>query len=123
MSESTAVATEAVRTIRNFPRTRCVREIGLQRIVSIVPRSFSPAVRSMAGIHRACQAQQNNEIGDQSAEDCAADFFRRGHVLLLDIEGLDEAFGELARAQIFPDGPVAQVAKEFLQAVGAETGF
>ena len=45
----TAVAIEAVSTIRNFPRTRCVRETGLQRIVSIVPRSFSPAVRSMAG--------------------------------------------------------------------------
>ena len=40
---------EAVSTIRNLPSTRSVRATGLQRIVSIVPRSFSPAVRSIAG--------------------------------------------------------------------------
>jgi len=47
--ESIALRSDAVSTIRNFPRTRCTRETGLHRIVSIVPRSFSPAVRSMAG--------------------------------------------------------------------------
>ena len=44
-----AVESDAVSTIRNLPSTRLVREMGLQRIVSIVPRSFSPTVRSMAG--------------------------------------------------------------------------
>src|SRR6266566_1394539 len=49
MTESAAVVSAVVRTNRNLPRTRCEREIGLERIVSMVPRSFSPAVRSMAG--------------------------------------------------------------------------
>src|ERR1700676_1600915 len=49
MTERMAVAKEAENTSRNFPQTRSSREIGLERMVSIVPRSFSPAVRSMAG--------------------------------------------------------------------------
>jgi hypothetical protein len=40
---------EPVRTIRNFPSTMSLRGAGLQRRVSIVPRSFSPAVMSIAG--------------------------------------------------------------------------
>ncbi len=40
---------EAVRTMRNLPSTMLMRLTGLQSSVSIVPRSFSPAVRSMAG--------------------------------------------------------------------------
>src|SRR5271157_5636864 len=49
LTERMAVAREAVTTIKNLPRTRSVLDTGLQRIVSIVPRSFSPAVRSIAG--------------------------------------------------------------------------
>jgi len=45
----TAVMRDAVTTSRNLPRTRWVRETGLERIVSMVPRSFSPAVKSIAG--------------------------------------------------------------------------
>ena len=48
-TDSVAVASEAVSTTKNFPSTRCVRSIGLDKIVSIVPRSFSPAVKSIAG--------------------------------------------------------------------------
>ena len=40
---------EPVRTIRNLPNTMSTRATGLQSSVSIVPRSFSPAVRSIAG--------------------------------------------------------------------------
>ncbi len=49
MTERMAVAKEAEKTSRNFPQTKSRREIGLERMVSMVPRSFSPAVRSMAG--------------------------------------------------------------------------
>ena len=49
VSETSAVTMEAVNTIRNFPTTSSSRRTGLARIVSIVPRSFSPAVKSMAG--------------------------------------------------------------------------
>ena len=44
-----AVESEAVSTIKNLPSTRLVREMGLHRMVSMVPRSFSPTVRSIAG--------------------------------------------------------------------------
>ena len=44
-----AVESEAVKTIRNFPKHQMAREMGLRRMVSMVPRSFSPTVRSMAG--------------------------------------------------------------------------
>ena len=47
--ENTAAASDAVNTMKNFPSTKCSRDTGLHRIVSIVPRSFSPAVKSMAG--------------------------------------------------------------------------
>ncbi len=47
--EKTIVATEAVSTMRNFPNTMLIRPVGLHISVSMVPRSFSPAVRSMAG--------------------------------------------------------------------------
>ena len=40
---------EAVKHHEEFPQHQVVREIGLHRMVSIVPRSFSPTVRSMAG--------------------------------------------------------------------------
>ena len=40
---------EPVSTIRNFPITMSTRATGLQSSVSIVPRSFSPAVKSIAG--------------------------------------------------------------------------
>ena len=40
---------EARSTARNFPTTISVRSAGLMSSVSIVPRSFSPAVMSMAG--------------------------------------------------------------------------
>src|SRR5271167_2344787 len=49
VTESAAVAREALKTRENFPSTKSVREIGLERMVSMVPRSFSPAVKSMAG--------------------------------------------------------------------------
>ena len=49
ITESVAVASDAVSTTRNFPKTRCVRSMGLERMVSMVPRSFSPAVKSIAG--------------------------------------------------------------------------
>ena len=49
VSESNAVASDAVSTMKNFPRTKSVRDTGLVKIVSIVPRSFSPAVKSIAG--------------------------------------------------------------------------
>src|ERR1700674_3035267 len=49
MTARVAVAKEAERTRPNLPKTRSVREMGLERMVSMVPRSFSPAVRSMAG--------------------------------------------------------------------------
>jgi hypothetical protein len=49
VTERMAVAREAEKTSRNLPRTRSKREMGLERMVSMVPRSFSPAVRSMAG--------------------------------------------------------------------------
>src|SRR2546430_2635889 len=45
-TESAAVAREAVRTRKNLPSTRCIREMGLERMVSIVPRSFSPAEKN-----------------------------------------------------------------------------
>ena len=48
-SESRAVASDAVNTVKNFPMASAPRETGLARMVSMVPRSFSPAVRSMAG--------------------------------------------------------------------------
>ena len=44
-----AVPRAAVKIKKNLPSTRWVREMGLERMVSMVPRSFSPAVRSMAG--------------------------------------------------------------------------
>ena len=47
--ESTMVVTEAVITMKNFPSTMFTRRTGLHRSVSMVPRSFSPAVRSIAG--------------------------------------------------------------------------
>ena len=40
---------EPVSTIKNFPKTISTRATGLHSSVSIVPRSFSPAVRSIAG--------------------------------------------------------------------------
>ena len=40
---------EPVSTIRNFPSTMSTRATGLHSRVSMVPRSFSPAVRSIAG--------------------------------------------------------------------------
>src|ERR1700751_1751779 len=48
-TERTAETSEAEKTSRNLPRTKSSREMGLERIVSMVPRSFSAAVRSMAG--------------------------------------------------------------------------
>ena len=48
-SERTTAASEPVSTMRNFPRTMSVRAAGLHSRVSIVPLSFSPAVRSIAG--------------------------------------------------------------------------
>ena len=42
-------ANDPVSTRRNFPSTRSSRATGLQSSVSIVPRSFSPAVISIAG--------------------------------------------------------------------------
>ena len=44
-----AVVMLASITVKNLPRTTSVREAGLSSRVSIVPRSFSPAQRSMAG--------------------------------------------------------------------------
>ncbi len=44
-----AVVMLASITVKNLPRTISVRLAGLRRSVSIVPRSFSPAQRSMAG--------------------------------------------------------------------------
>src|SRR5260221_8331167 len=49
ITDRIAVASEAEKTSKNLPSTRSMREMGLERMVSIVPRSFSPAVRSMAG--------------------------------------------------------------------------
>src|SRR5260370_32494159 len=51
MTDKTAVKRDAVRTRKNLPRTRWVRSMGLVRMVSMVPRSFSPAVGSIAGYH------------------------------------------------------------------------
>src|SRR5260370_38033238 len=49
MTDKTAVKRDAVRTRKNLPRTRWVRSMGLVRMVSMVPRSFSPAGEAMAG--------------------------------------------------------------------------
>jgi hypothetical protein len=46
---STIAPSEPVSTMRNLPSTISTREAGLHSSVSIVPRSFSPAVRSIAG--------------------------------------------------------------------------
>ena len=46
---SRAVITLASMTVRNLPSTISDRLAGLISRVSIVPRSFSPAHRSMAG--------------------------------------------------------------------------
>ncbi len=54
-SSSMVVTSAAVNTSKNFPKTRWVREIGLLRMVSMVPRSFSPAVKSMAGDIAPCR--------------------------------------------------------------------
>ncbi len=43
------VISEAVRTVKNFPVAMSRRETGVTKIVSKVPLSFSPAVKSMAG--------------------------------------------------------------------------
>ena len=48
-SRQAIAASDPVSTIRNLPSTRSTRATGLQSSVSIVPRSFSPAVRSIAG--------------------------------------------------------------------------
>ena len=45
----TAVPNPIAATARNFPTTISDRSAGLMSSVSIVPRSFSPAVMSMAG--------------------------------------------------------------------------
>ena len=57
-----------------------------------MPRSFSPAVRSIAGIHRAGHAHQNRQIGNQSAVRFAGYFIRRHHVLLLDTRTASSGF-------------------------------
>src|SRR5437879_11931024 len=49
VAESAGVVSAIVRTNSNLPRTRCELEIGVERIVYMVQRYFSPAVRSMAG--------------------------------------------------------------------------
>ena len=46
---SRAVAMLASMTVKNFPTTISTRLAGLMSRVSIVPRSFSPAHRSIAG--------------------------------------------------------------------------
>ena len=48
-SDNSVVTSAAVSTIRHLPYTKCVRATGLQSSVSIVPRSFSPAVKSTEG--------------------------------------------------------------------------
>ncbi len=50
VTESSVVMSETVTTSRNLPATRSCRLMGVTRIVSMVPRSFSPAVTSMAGV-------------------------------------------------------------------------
>src|SRR5690349_3781154 len=49
VSDRAVVTMDTVMTIKNFPSTRSVSETGLDRIVSSVPRSFSPAVVSITG--------------------------------------------------------------------------
>ena len=115
------MAIEAVSTIRNFPNTRCVRDTGLQRIVSIVPRSFSPAVRSIAGYIAPVRHNRMTKYGNNSAEDRSSHFLRGRNILLLDVERPHQALGKVLRLEMFTDGPVAQVPEEFLQPVRAET--
>ena len=47
--DKSMVISEAVKTVRNFPVEMSRRETGVTSMVSKVPRSFSPAVKSMAG--------------------------------------------------------------------------
>ena len=46
---ATSVARATAQTARNFPATMSIAAQGAMRSVSIVPRSFSPAIASMAG--------------------------------------------------------------------------
>src|SRR5260370_42214575 len=53
MTERMAVAKEAEKTSRNFPQTKSRRGIGLERIVSMGPRSFFPGGGAVGGYNRA----------------------------------------------------------------------
>ena len=46
---ATSVARATAQTARNFPATMSIAAQGAMRSVSMVPRSFSPAIASMAG--------------------------------------------------------------------------
>ena len=78
----------------------------------------------MAGYMAPVRAQQDDEIGNQAAEQLRRRLFPAGrHCVLLDPRTAAARFAGSWRAcQPLADGAVAKIAKEFLQAVGAEAG-
>src|SRR5450759_335171 len=86
--------------------------------------AFLLARRQVHGwIHRPGQTQQDDEVRNDSAQDRASHLLRRRDILLLNVERPYQALGKLPRFEMFPDGPVAQLPKEFLQTVRAEARF
>ncbi len=68
----TAVVTLASITVRNFPRTISDRLAGLISSVSIVPRSFSPAHRSIGRVKRPGQRHHHQQERKEPAPELAA---------------------------------------------------
>jgi hypothetical protein len=85
---------EPVRTMRNLPSTMSTRATGLHRSVSIVPRSFSPAVKSIAGYMAPLKQRIMIRYGTSSAENIAPDLLGRRDVLPVELEGPGEGLGQ-----------------------------
>ena len=67
-----AVITLASITVRNLPRTISARLAGLISRVSIVPRSFSPAHRSIGRVKRPGQRHHDQQEREEPAPDAPA---------------------------------------------------
>src|SRR6266481_3880320 len=119
ITERMAVASEAEKTRKNFPITRSMREMGLERMVSIVPRSFSPAVRSIAG-YIAPVMHKIITVYPMKLPNVAAYLFRRRHILLFNRKWRQHGRRQMLRRKPILNHRIAIILQEFFQPVRPE---
>src|SRR5712664_510607 len=84
---------------------------------------FFPGGEIDGRIHGALEAQDNDEIAEESADGGSANFFGRGHVFLFDFEWIENRDGKISGCKTVLDDVIAVLLQRFFHVVGSELRF